>query len=126
MSGDLLVVRDLVKHFPVRGGVFGRAVASVRAVDGVSFSIPRGATLSLVGESGSGKTTTGRLVMRLIDAARWHRAERIFLEVRPSNLAAQHIYETIGFNEIGRRPNYYPARNGREDAIVMAMELLAD
>lgn len=64
------------------------------------------------------------LVMRLIDAARWHRAERIFLEVRPSNLAAQHIYETIGFNEIGRRPNYYPARNGREDAIVMAMELL--
>ena len=67
MSGDLLVVRDLVKHFPVRGGVFGRAVASVRAVDGVSFSIPRGATLSLVGESGSGKTTTGRLVLRLVE-----------------------------------------------------------
>ncbi len=67
MSGDLLVVRDLVKHFPVRGGVFGRTVASVRAVDGVSFSIPRGATLSLVGESGSGKTTTGRLVLRLVE-----------------------------------------------------------
>lgn len=64
------------------------------------------------------------LVTRLIDVARWHRAERMFLEVRPSNAAAQYIYETIGFNEIGRRPNYYPARHGREDAIVMAMELL--
>jgi len=67
MSGDLLVVRDLVKHFPVKQGVFSRTVASVQAVDGVSFSIPRGKTLSLVGESGSGKTTTGRLVLRLIE-----------------------------------------------------------
>ncbi len=67
MSGDLLVVRDLVKHFPVRQGVFSRTVGAVRAVDGVSFSIPKGATLSLVGESGSGKTTTGRLLLRLIE-----------------------------------------------------------
>ena len=67
MSGDLLVVRDLVKHFPVKQGVFSRTVAAVQAVDGVSFAIPRGKTLSLVGESGSGKTTTGRLVLRLIE-----------------------------------------------------------
>jgi len=65
------------------------------------------------------------LVSRLVDLARWHRAERIFLEVRPSNGPAQHIYESLGFNEIGRRPGYYPAPNGRrEDAIVMGMELL--
>ncbi len=64
------------------------------------------------------------MVSRLIDVSRWHRAERVFLEVRQSNVAALHIYETLGFNEIGRRPSYYPARNGREDAIVMAMELL--
>lgn len=64
------------------------------------------------------------LVQRLIDLARWHRAERVFLEVRPSNPSAQHLYETLGFNEIGRRPRYYPAQKGREDAIVMAMELL--
>lgn len=64
------------------------------------------------------------LIARLIDAARWHRVERIFLEVRPSNLAAVHLYESIGFNEIGRRPGYYPAHKGREDAVVMAMELL--
>jgi len=65
---ELLIVRDLVKHFPVRKGVFSRVSGKVRAVDGVSFAIPRGKTLSLVGESGSGKTTTGRLVLRLLEA----------------------------------------------------------
>ncbi len=65
------------------------------------------------------------LMQRLLDAARWHRAERVFLEVRPSNPVAQRLYESLGFNEIGRRPNYYPDHGGRrEDAIVMALELL--
>lgn len=67
MSQDLLVVEDLVKHFPVKEGVFARTVGAVRAVDGISFSIPRGTTLSLVGESGSGKTTAGRATLRLIE-----------------------------------------------------------
>lgn len=65
-----------------------------------------------------------RLMQRLIDLARWHRAERIFLEVRPSNTRAIKLYDELGFNEIGKRPNYYPAKRGREDAIVMALELL--
>jgi ribosomal-protein-alanine N-acetyltransferase len=65
-----------------------------------------------------------RLMQRLIDLARWHRAERIFLEVRPSNERAIKLYDQLGFNEIGKRPNYYPAKRGREDAIVMALELL--
>jgi ribosomal-protein-alanine N-acetyltransferase len=65
-----------------------------------------------------------RIVLRLLDLARWHRAERVFLEVRPSNPRAITLYESLGFNEIGRRPNYYPAKKGREDAVVMAMELL--
>ena len=65
-----------------------------------------------------------RLMKRLIDLARWHGAQRIFLEVRPSNKNAIALYDTLGFNEIGRRPNYYPARRGREDAIVLALELL--
>ncbi len=64
---DLVVVRDLVKHFPVRRGVFSRVAGHVRAVDGISFAIPRGKTLSLVGESGSGKTTAGRALLRLIE-----------------------------------------------------------
>ena len=51
-------------------------------------------------------------------------SDRIFLEVRPSNPAAIALYHDEGFNEIGRRPNYYPAKKGREDAIVMARELL--
>lgn len=65
-----------------------------------------------------------RLMKRLIDLARWHRAQRIFLEVRPSNPRAIRLYHDLGFNEIGRRPNYYPARQGREDALVLALELL--
>jgi [ribosomal protein S18]-alanine N-acetyltransferase len=65
-----------------------------------------------------------QLVKRLIDQARWHRAERIFLEVRESNVAARKLYFSLGFNEIGHRSGYYPARKGREDAIVMAMELI--
>ena len=65
-----------------------------------------------------------RLLRRFVDLARWHLADRIFLEVRPSNPGAYRLYQDEGFNEIGRRPNYYPASNGREDAIVMAMELL--
>jgi ribosomal-protein-alanine N-acetyltransferase len=75
-------------------------------------------------EQGSGH---GRcIVKRLLDFARWHRSKRVFLEVRPSNLRAIALYESIGFNEYGRRPNYYPAKKGREDALVMAMELLAE
>lgn len=66
-----------------------------------------------------------RLMRRLIDLARWHNAERVFLEVRPSNPRAIQLYHSLGFNEIGRRPNYYPAARGREDAIVMALELLS-
>ena len=63
----LVEVRDLVKHFPVRGGVLQRTVGLVQAVDGVSFEIRRGETLGLVGESGCGKTTVGRLLLRLIE-----------------------------------------------------------
>jgi oligopeptide transport system ATP-binding protein len=65
MSEVLLEVRDLVKHFPVGGGVFKRAQGTVKAVDGVSFSLRRGETLGLVGESGCGKTTTGRCILQL-------------------------------------------------------------
>jgi peptide/nickel transport system ATP-binding protein/oligopeptide transport system ATP-binding protein len=64
----LLEVADLRKHFPVKSGiVFKRQVAAVKAVDGVSFSVNKGETLGLVGESGCGKTTTGRMIMRLLE-----------------------------------------------------------
>jgi len=68
-SGEkILEVRDLVKHFPVRAGLFRRVVDEVHAVCGLTFDVCRGETLGLVGESGCGKSTTGRLILRLIEA----------------------------------------------------------
>jgi oligopeptide/dipeptide ABC transporter ATP-binding protein len=64
----LLRADNLVKHFPIRQGLFGRASATVHAVDGVSFELRAGETMALVGESGCGKSTVGRLVLRLLDA----------------------------------------------------------
>ena len=63
----LLEVSHLVKHYPVRKGVFGRVTAHVHAVDDISFSIAESETLAVVGESGCGKSTTGKAVLKLVD-----------------------------------------------------------
>src|SRR6478609_49295 len=67
VAPTLLEVGHLTKHYPVRGGVFGRGKGSVHAVDDVSFAIRQGETLGLVGESGCGKSTIGKTVLRLIE-----------------------------------------------------------
>ncbi len=68
MSQNLLEVKGLVKHFPIhRGILFNKQVGAVKAVDGLNFSVKKGETLGLVGESGCGKSTTGRLILRLIE-----------------------------------------------------------
>jgi oligopeptide/dipeptide ABC transporter ATP-binding protein len=65
-SDSLIDIKGLKVHFPIRGGLFGQTVASVKAVDGVDLQVKRGETLGLVGESGCGKSTMGRAVLQLI------------------------------------------------------------
>ncbi len=66
-ESDLVTVKDLRKLYPLTTGLFRESRSFIHAVDGVSFTIPRGESLGLVGESGSGKTTTGKLLVRLVD-----------------------------------------------------------
>src|SRR5947209_20418523 len=66
LGTTLIDVKGLKVHFPIKGGVLGRTVANVKAVDGVDLFVRRGETLGLVGESGCGKSTTGRAILQLI------------------------------------------------------------
>lgn len=67
MTEPLLQVKGLKKYFPIKGGIMGKHVGDVKAVDGVSFELMEGETLGIVGESGCGKSTTGRTIMRLLE-----------------------------------------------------------
>ncbi len=100
-----------------RAGIIGYGVLSAAASEAHVLNV-------CVAPEHQGHGHGRRMLRRLMDIARWHMADRVFLEVRPSNPGAIALYDSEGFNEIGRRPNYYPATKGREDAIVMAMELL--
>ncbi|MGY1528974.1 ribosomal protein S18-alanine N-acetyltransferase [Luteimonas sp. A649] len=103
----------------VEGGAFiGHGVLSIAADEAHVLNV-------CVDPARQGRGFGRGLLRAMIDVARGRGACRVFLEVRPSNPVAVALYEDMGFNEIGRRPRYYPTDNGREDAIVMAMELFA-
>ncbi len=99
------------------GAVIGYGILSVGAAEAHILNL-------CVAPLHQGRGHGAYLLRRLIDLARWHGAERVLLEVRPSNPLAHAMYQRAGFREIGRRPGYYPARRGREEAIVMTMDLL--
>ena len=81
--------------------------------------------LNLCVQPQSQRSGYGEMILdHLLDLAVKHDAEVAFLEVRPSNAAAKQLYTRAGFNEVGVRRNYYPARIGREDAVIMARSLI--
>jgi ribosomal-protein-alanine N-acetyltransferase len=102
------------------GGIVGYGVLSIAADEAHVLNL-----CTAPGNEGHGLGQ--RMLQVLLRIARGGGAQRVFLEVRPSNPRAIALYDRSGFNEIGRRPRYYPAAgHGREDAIVMARELLPD
>lgn len=98
--------------------LIGYGVLSVAADEAHVLNL---CTASQVQGRGHGR----RLLLALLKVARARGVQRVFLEVRPSNGAAIALYVSEGFCEIGRRPRYYPAHAGREDALVMALDLAA-
>ncbi len=76
-----------------------------------------------IAKSFQGRGLGRSLLAHMMQIARNHGAQNVFLEVRPSNLAAIGLYQSVGFNEMAVRCNCYPAKNGREDAILMGMAL---
>ena len=116
---DCLLANHPAWVLVAQGEIIGYAVLSVAADEAHILNL---CTAPEAQGNGHGR----RLLRTLLQLARGRGAHRVFLEVRPSNAAAIALYHDEGFNEIGRRPRYYPAHGGREDALVMAMELLAD
>ncbi len=100
----------------IQGTFLGYGVLSVASAEAHILNV-------VVDANQRGHGLGKKLVKRLIDQARWHRVERIFLEVRTSNNAARQLYSGAGFLEIGLRKAYYPGRQSREDAVVMSLQL---
>lgn len=99
-----------------QGDIEGYAFMSVAAGEGHILNI-------CIRPESQGRGLGSRLMRHLISVARRQGADTLFLEVRPSNEAALALYRAAGFNEVGYRRNYYPADNGREDALILACPL---
>ena len=101
MTEPLLKVEGLKKYFPIRKGLLGRVTGHVKAVDDVSFYVNKGETLGIVGESGCGKSTTGRMLMRLLEPTegkvdfRWKRIDEYYpmTEMRKARREIQMVFQ---------------------------------
>ncbi|WP_255211168.1 ribosomal protein S18-alanine N-acetyltransferase [Methylogaea oryzae] len=102
----------------------GEHMNAVAAYGILSVAVGEGQIMNLcVSPHIHGKGYGRKMLQKLIDDAAARKAETVFLEVRPSNKPARRLYESMGFNEVGLRKGYYPARNGREDALLLALSL---
>ena len=98
----------------------------IKAYSVLSIGVAEAHVLTLCVRPDSQQQGLGRMMMEhMIELASQAGAETILLEVRPSNIHAIHLYHQLGFNEVGSRPDYYPAPGGRENALIMARSLLA-
>jgi len=102
----------------VAGNVSGYAIMSIAAAEAHILNLCVHPDLRRLGY---GRTMLNALLIKAQDAA----VKQVFLEVRPSNLAAISLYLSAGFVEVGIRPDYYQARNGRENAVVLSLSLVA-
>lgn len=132
---DILPLEKLAHAYPWTPGIFSDSIVSgyncwvleekerVVAYGVVQIAVGEAHLLNItVDPKQQGKGLGRYLLNELIEVAR-PKASTMFLEVRPSNLPAIHLYLSVGFNEIGTRKNYYPSPNGREDALMMALAL---
>jgi ribosomal-protein-alanine N-acetyltransferase len=96
--------------------------AGIEAYGVMSMGAGEAHILTIVVYSFSRGKGLGKMMMQhLLSLAKSHKAHTVLLEVRPSNKVAIRLYHDLGFNEVGIRPNYYPADQGREDALIMAL-----
>ncbi|MGY6214499.1 ribosomal protein S18-alanine N-acetyltransferase [Methylolobus aquaticus] len=98
------------------GEIMGYGIVSVGAGESHVLNV-------CVAPHAQGQGVGRRILEKLMEVARGYRAETIMLEVRPTNRVALRLYRNMGFNEIGTRRDYYPARDGREDALVLSRSL---
>jgi peptide/nickel transport system ATP-binding protein/oligopeptide transport system ATP-binding protein len=140
MTTPLLEVKDLHKHYPVRGGIFSRTVGTVRAVAGVSLTVHAGQTLGLVGESGCGKSTLGRTLMRLEEPTSGQvlfegrdlaaaSGDELFKLRREMQMVFQDPYSSLNprltVGEIVREPMLVHGMGSKAEQIARVRELLA-
>ncbi len=133
---EVMAIEESIYRFPWSRGIFRDCLRvgyscwvlqidqQLQAYAIVSIAAGEAHILTLCVRPESQRRGYGQMMLdNLLQVAREHHADSIYLEVRPSNLAAFRLYEQTGFKEIGVRPNYYPDEGGREDAIVMALSL---